>query len=234
VFCARYPNVCRAGAAGVAQYCRTNPGVCIGGATVVGAVVWGADQLGSVDFGSSPARTEVDNDPVTSPGAGIQVPSTTVPRPPPPGPPEPCVAPQGGAGDCQPCPVPQGTIGTYGALRAANAGHPECNAHHIIQHAAVREVSGYNRDAAPAIVLLGPSTAPGTPHYNATQAQRAASVCGSYGAERQVGVDALRAAGMPSPVVAAALQAADAYFKDELGLSNSSSLRTPGDRWGCG
>jgi RHS repeat-associated protein len=132
------------------------------------------------------------------------------------------------------CPSPQGTIGSYADLLRANAGQPHCNAHHIIQHAAVRDVPGYSKYDAPAIVLIGPAIVPGTPHYYATQAQRAASVGGSYGAERQVAVAALRAAGMPASVVLASLEAADSYFTGDIGLTYDSTLRVPGDRWGYG
>ena len=136
--------------------------------------------------------------------------------------------------DCTRGGAPPGTIGSYLSLRLANAGFPGCDAHHIIQHAAVRDVSGYDKDTAPAIVLVGPSTLPGTQHYNATQAQRAATVGGTYGDERVVGVSALAAAGMPAPVILAALAAADGYFVGQLGLALGSGTRIPGDRWGYG
>jgi RHS repeat-associated protein len=116
------------------------------------------------------------------------------------------------------------TSPTYGQLR----GQPD--AHHIIQDAAVRDVPGYSRSAAPAVRLDGPSTTPGTPHYNATQAQSSATVGGTYGAERQVGACALAAAGCSPAVISDALERADNYFMGELDLTMDSPLRIPGNR----
>lgn len=133
------------------------------------------------------------------------------------------LAPQTTGDDCEPCPVPEGTIGPYGSLPSSS----QCQRHHIIQDAAVREVPGYSNSRAPAIVLRNSS------HAAATQAQNAAQFCGTYGDERQVADLALTAAGVAAPVRAAAIAAADAYFMGELGLTSSSPVRTPGSRRNC-
>jgi RHS repeat-associated protein len=57
-----------------------------------------------------------------------------------------------------------------GGLRAAG----KKDAHHVIQDAAVRDLPGYNTNAAPAIQLSGPSNFAGTPHNFATGVQRQA------------------------------------------------------------
>lgn len=74
------------------------------------------------------------------------------------------------------------------------------DSHHVIQDAAVRDLPGYRRDAAPAIVIEGPPGKIGAPHYEATQSQRRAVQRGTYGAERQVAIDALRSAGVASGI----------------------------------
>jgi RHS repeat-associated protein len=51
--------------------------------------------------------------------------------------------------------------GTYSQLRSAGVK----DAHHIIQDAAVKNLPGYSRSAAPAVELPGPSTRVGSPHY---------------------------------------------------------------------
>ena len=115
---------------------------------------------------------------------------------------------------------------TYGQLRSAGLA----DAHHIIQDAAVRDVSEYSTTSAPAIQLSGPSTLAGTAHYAATQVQAAATVGGTYAAERQVAAMALRAAGLSDSDIAAAIQRADAYFARSLNLGPDSILRIPGNR----
>lgn len=123
--------------------------------------------------------------------------------------------------------APQGARGsTVGELRASG----QADAHHIIQDAAVRDVPGYKTNAAPGIRLDGPSTTPGSPHYNATQVQRTAGVGGTYGAERQAGCMALAAAGCSPAEITDAISRADDYFMGELGLTLDSPLRIPGNR----
>jgi RHS repeat-associated protein len=125
------------------------------------------------------------------------------------------------------CPAPPGTIGPAGLLRYTNTGHgAECETHHIIQEAAVREVPNYQGLVAPAIVLTVAA------HKVATRSQREAKVGGTYGAERQVAFLALRDAGVPTPIRFAALAAADLYFMGALGLNYNSPTRIPGTRWG--
>ncbi len=115
---------------------------------------------------------------------------------------------------------------TYNDLRAAR----ETDAHHVIQDASAREVPNYSRGDAPAVQLDGPSTAPGTPHYAATQVQRQATTGGTYAAERQVAEEALRAAGCSAEEIEDAFQRADSYFIDQLGLSPESPMRIPQNR----
>jgi hypothetical protein len=116
--------------------------------------------------------------------------------------------------------------GTYRAVRNVRA----TDAHHIIQHAAVKNVPGYRRGAAPAIQLPGPSTKVGSPHYKATQVQRRAGG-GTYGAERRIGYKALRKAGLTPAESRAEIKRADDYFMGVLGLTHSSPTRAVGNRW---
>ena len=116
------------------------------------------------------------------------------------------------------------TAGTYGELKSAGTK----DAHHVIQDAAVRDLPGYSRSEAPAVHLLGPSTRPGTPHYNATQVQRQPGG-GTYAAERRIGYKALRKAGMPQEAARAALHQADVYFAS-LGANFMTATRIPGNR----
>jgi hypothetical protein len=115
---------------------------------------------------------------------------------------------------------------TVGELRAAGLS----DAHHIIQDAAVRDVPGYDTNAAPGVQLQGPATEAGAPHYEAAQVQRTAGIGGTYGAECQVASMALTAAGSSPDEVAAALARADSYFMNRLGLTLESPLRIPGNR----
>lgn len=111
-----------------------------------------------------------------------------------------------------------------GELRAAGAK----DAHHVIQDAAVRDLPGYNTNAAPGVQLHGPSTSQGTPHYNATQAQRGAGG-GTYGAERQIAYDALRSAGYSEAQATRVITEADRYF-NSIGVNENTSTRIPGNR----
>jgi hypothetical protein len=104
------------------------------------------------------------------------------------------------------------------------------DSHHIIQHAAVRDLPGYSHLDAPTIGLEGPSNVPGTEHYLATQAQKSTVGGGTYGAERDIGVAALQAAGRSPEEIADAVARADAYFKGELGVTDETPTRIPGDR----
>ena len=97
-----------------------------------------------------------------------------------------------------------------------------------MQDAAVREIPGYQRGEAPAVHLPGPSTRPGTPHYNATQVQRQRGG-GTYAAERRIGYKALRKAGMAPGDARAALRQAEAYCAS-LGAHLTTVTRMPGNR----
>ena len=67
---------------------------------------------------------------------------------------------------------------TVAGLRAAG----KKDSHHVIQDAAVRDLPGYNTNAAPGIQLAGPSNVSGTSHNIATNIQRQAGG-GTYAAE---------------------------------------------------
>ena len=115
-------------------------------------------------------------------------------------------------------------IGSYRSLRRAGLQ----DAHHVVQDAAVRNLPGYSRNAAPAVQLPGPSTRVGSPHYNATQAQRRTGG-GTYGAERRVSYRALREAGMSPQQARAAVERSDEYFRS-IGVTRSTTTRIPGNR----
>ena len=115
--------------------------------------------------------------------------------------------------------------GTYGDLVSSG----QKDAHHIIQDAAVRDISGYNRMDAPAIQLDGPSNVVGTEHYYATITQRK-NGGGIYGAERGIAYMSLRKAGLSVDDAKAAVRGADDYFMGQLGLTLDSPTRIPGNR----
>jgi RHS repeat-associated protein len=124
--------------------------------------------------------------------------------------------------------VAKGVTNTTGSYRQlVNAGKKD--AHHIIQDAAMREISNYNRFDAPAIQLYGPATLKGTPHNIATSIQRQAGG-GTYGAERRIGYKALRRAGLSVSDAKNAIRGADRYFMGELRLTLDSITRIPGNR----
>jgi hypothetical protein len=114
--------------------------------------------------------------------------------------------------------------GSYKELTDAKAK----DAHHIIQDAAVRDLPGYDRKAAPAVQLPGPSTQKGTPHYEATQAQRRVGG-GSYKAERRIAFRALRKAGIKKDDAKALIRNADEHFK-AIDVKPETSTRIPGNR----
>jgi RHS repeat-associated protein len=113
---------------------------------------------------------------------------------------------------------------SVGELRAAG----KKDAHHTIQDAAVRDVPGYDTNAAPGVQLPGPSTRKGTPHQKATSVQRQAGG-GTYGAERRIGYKALRQSGMGKAEARAEIQRADEFFGN-LGVTKETPLRIPGNR----
>jgi hypothetical protein len=118
----------------------------------------------------------------------------------------------------------EGVTTPIGELRAAGLQ----DAHHVIQDAAVRDLPGYDTQLAPGVQLEGPSTAVGTPHYLATQAQRAAGG-GTYAAERDIAANSLRAAGYSEAQIQQALSEADNYFQS-IGVNSTAPTRIPGNR----
>jgi hypothetical protein len=114
--------------------------------------------------------------------------------------------------------------GTYGELK--NAGIKD--AHHVIQDAAVRDLPGYDRRAAPAVELKGPATRVGTAHHEATQVQRQAGG-GTYADERRIAYEALRRAGLSHEEAQTLIGRADDYFKS-IGVTLSTPTRILGNR----
>ncbi|NTS43889.1 RHS domain-containing protein [Flavisolibacter sp. BT320] len=102
------------------------------------------------------------------------------------------------------------------------------DAHHVIQDAAVRDLPGYDTEKAPGVQLSGPSTQQGSPHYNATQAQRGAGG-GTYAAERRIAYRALRKAGLSKEQARQAIHEADRYFRS-IGVGMNTQTRIPGNR----
>jgi hypothetical protein len=111
---------------------------------------------------------------------------------------------------------------SIGDLR--RAGQRE--AHHVIQDAAVRDLPGYDTNAAPGVRLDGPANVPGTPHH-ATRGVQRQSGCGTYAAERRIGYKALRRAGLSPDEARRAIQEADDYFRG-MGVTPSTTTRIPG------
>lgn len=117
--------------------------------------------------------------------------------------------------------------GTYDELR--NAGVKD--GHHIVQDAAARDVPGYNKGDAPAIQADGPSTKIGSEHYNLTYDQSHATTGGTYGIEKNIGLNSLeKNLGLSSSDLGTISNYLDAYFCNTLGLTEDSPLRIPGNR----
>lgn len=102
------------------------------------------------------------------------------------------------------------------------------DAHHVNQDAAVRDLPGYNTNAAPGVPLQGPANVPGTPHQLTRPVQRQAGG-GTYAAERRIGYNALRKAGVDKTDARQAIGEADDYFQS-IGVTPSTPTRIPGDR----
>jgi RHS repeat-associated protein len=111
-----------------------------------------------------------------------------------------------------------------GELRSAKLR----DAHHVIQDAAVRDLPGYNTNAAPGIQLEGPANVKGTPHQMTRPVQRQ-SGGGTYAAERRIGYKALRRAGVSVLDSRQAISEADNFFK-AIDVKPQTSTRIPGDR----
>lgn len=119
--------------------------------------------------------------------------------------------------------------GTYRELTSAKVK----DAHHIIQHAAVREVTGYSKDAAPTIQVVGPAFSKGSEHYYLSYDQKSATIGGTYGAERTIGMNAVqRRLGVSGTDLNILGDYVDRYFCGELKLSTDSATRIPRDRHG--
>ena len=119
--------------------------------------------------------------------------------------------------------------GTYRELTSAKVK----DAHHIIQDAAVRDVIGYSRDAAPTIQVVGPAFSKGSEHYYLSCDQKSATIGGTYGAERTIGMNAVqRRLGVSGTDLNILGDYVDRYFCGELKLSTDSATRIPGDRYG--
>jgi RHS repeat-associated protein len=115
-------------------------------------------------------------------------------------------------------------LGTYRDLYKSKAR----DAHHIIQHKAVKDLPGYSHSKAPAVQLDGPSTRVDGPHFKATRTQREAGG-GTYAAERRIGYKALRKAGLSPEQSRHAIEFADRYFGG-LGVTPSTPTNIPKDR----
>jgi uncharacterized protein YukE len=95
-------------------------------------------------------------------------------------------------------------------------------AHHIFQDAAFKgTVPGYTRTEAPSLLMDKDA------HLQASLAQRRAIVGGTYGAERQVAIDALIQSGMNPAEARRVVAEAEPYFTKTLGLSEGSPLKIP-------
>jgi hypothetical protein len=101
--------------------------------------------------------------------------------------------------------------------------------HHIIQHAAVKDLPGYSYNSAPCIGLPGPPNLAGTPHYQATQAQSQCKGGGTLGQEISHGENVLGAAGASPEIAKTAAGYAQAEFASN-GLGLSTPTRIPGNR----
>jgi RHS repeat-associated protein len=102
------------------------------------------------------------------------------------------------------------------------------DAHHVVQDSAVRDLPGYNTNAAPGVQLQGPANVRGTLHQLTRPVQRQAGG-GTYAAERRIGYKALRKAGVDKADARQAIGEADDYFQS-IGVTPSTPTRIPGDR----
>lgn len=115
-------------------------------------------------------------------------------------------------------------VGAYSKLRYRKLK----DAHHIIQDAAMTGCPGYKSGRAPTIQLKGPSTAVGSPHYNATRVQDQRGG-GTYGAERRIAYKALRFANIDKDEARKIIEWADDYFSS-IGVTPNTPTRIPGNR----
>ncbi|WP_245587357.1 RHS repeat-associated core domain-containing protein, partial [Comamonas composti] len=103
------------------------------------------------------------------------------------------------------------------------------DSHHIYQDAAMKNISGYHYDDAPAISIQGRNkdgTTRGTPHHAANRAQDASSKAGLLGSETVVAYNSLKAAGLSSAAAKCLTLQARTYFKG-IGAHAGTSTTTP-------
>ncbi len=106
------------------------------------------------------------------------------------------------------------------------------DAHHLLQDAAMRDVDGYAHGDAPAIQANGPSTLKDSEHYNLTYAQSHVEQAGTYGIEKQIGMDAVtNEFNLSDSNVSILSSFIDDYFVDKLHLNENSTTRVPGNRY---
>jgi hypothetical protein len=129
-----------------------------------------------------------------------------------------------GGGEPRAVETPSRVTTPVGELRAAELR----DAHHVIRDAAVRDLPGYDTNAAPGVELKGPVSVEGTPHQLTRPVQREAGG-GTYAAERRIGYKALRKAGLSPAAARQAIYEADAYFRS-IGVGRLTPTRIPGDR----
>jgi RHS repeat-associated protein len=108
------------------------------------------------------------------------------------------------------------------------AGKGIGDSHHIVQQAAVRDLKGVKFRDEPATPLEGGASKVGTEHYKATQVQRQYGG-GTLGAEFQIALQALIAAGKDPQWAANTVNEAKKYFYN-LGFCDSTPTRIPGNR----
>jgi hypothetical protein len=117
--------------------------------------------------------------------------------------------------------------GTYKQLSEAGV----VDGHHLLQDAAMRSITDYSRRDAPAIQADGPSTLIGSEHYNLTYYQAHATQAGTYGIEKQIGLDSATNNLNLSSADRTTLEGfVNDYFVEKLGLNNDSPTRIPGNR----
>jgi hypothetical protein len=110
---------------------------------------------------------------------------------------------------------------TIGGLRR----NRKKDAHHIIQDATVKNLPGYNTNAALGVQLPGPSSNPNMPHGKATKVQRQRGG-GTYAAERRIGYTALRRAGLSREESRGHIRRADQYFQS-IGVTPNTRTQYP-------
>jgi len=121
-------------------------------------------------------------------------------------------------------------LGSHEDVQAWNrANNVDASSHHIVQDDAVAKLPGYERQKAPTIGLIDRWGTTGSEHWSANAAQRQATRYGTLGVEKSVGVNALKAAGVPDDVIAKAMGNVDKYFKG-IGATDSTTTKKPGNR----